>query len=90
MPAWWAELEGEQYYTPVEMKGDSAAYADLLTFINTNEIKFVLGQRPLSEWDAYVQEAMTTYKGKELLETTVKVLQEDGDDVTGIDPRLPQ
>jgi len=86
--AWWAKLEGEQFYTPVEMKGDSAAYADLRTLINTNELQFVMGQRPLSEWDAYVQEAMTTYKAKELLETTVQVLQEDGEDVTGIDARL--
>ena len=40
--------------------GAAAANAgDLVTFITENYLAFVDGSKPMSEWDAYVSEAMT-------------------------------
>lgn len=86
---WWAELADQQYYDTVTLRGDPAVIADLNRHVWANELKFVLGQRPLSEWDAYVNELITKYKGKELLQASLKALQDAGDPIKGIDPRIP-
>jgi hypothetical protein len=87
--AWWAQLADQQFYDTVNLRGDPAAQTDLNKYIYANELKFVLNQRPLDEWDAYVADLMGKYKAKELLETTLKALQDAGIGVTGLDERMP-
>ncbi|MGQ9682175.1 MAG: hypothetical protein ACUVX9_06545 [Anaerolineae bacterium] len=87
--AWWAQLADQEYYATVEMRGDPNIQTDVDTFVVANELKFVLGQRPLSEWDAYVDELLHKYGAKDLLQATLEEMQRAGDKVTGIDPRIP-
>jgi len=44
---------------------------DLLTFVSENEMKFITGVRPMSEWDSFVDEALTRYRGRDYLEDVV-------------------
>lgn len=37
------------------------------TFVNENLVKFINGQKPLSEWDAFAQEATDKFKGDEIV-----------------------
>ena len=86
---WWAQLKGQKYYLPISIRGDAGIQADVMKQVYANELKFVLGQRPLTEWDAYVKDILTKYKATDLLKTTVTALQDQGLPVTGIDPRIP-
>ncbi|TDQ42919.1 carbohydrate ABC transporter substrate-binding protein (CUT1 family) [Aureibacillus halotolerans] len=43
-------------YTDEELQFMSSTAADMETFIGENEAKFVTGEKPLSEWDSYVEQ----------------------------------
>ena len=34
---------------------------DLNSFVTTNVLQFITGARPMSEWDAFVEEATTSF-----------------------------
>lgn len=60
------------YYVTVTYNEEEQKIADTYgeaynTYTKGEIIKFMLGERDLSEWDAYAQEAATTYHGAELV-----------------------
>lgn len=54
------------------------AMPDLMKYVEEMHTKFSSGQEPLANWDSFVQNALTKYKGQEVLDDATKQLKELG------------
>lgn len=65
---------------PVEIAWALAPYPEgevsssLTTFLSTNILNFMLGKQPMSQWEAFVQEAWTKYRAREIFAHDVRSL----------------
>lgn len=71
-----AALSYKNVYTfnnpPIQLTADETEQLKNLktpfdTFVNENLVKFINGQRPISEWEAFVQEANGTFKADQIV-----------------------
>ena len=65
VPNYYPSMVGK--YNETEQATIDAYGAAYQTFVKGELVKFLLGERDLSEWDAFVQEATTTYHGADLV-----------------------
>ena len=65
VPNYYPSMVGK--YNETEQATIDAYGAAYQTFVKGELVKFLLGGRDLSEWDAFVQEATTTYHGADLV-----------------------
>ncbi len=68
-------------FTDVEREQATLVITPIKDFIEQNTLKFIVGQRPLSEWDAFVQELRG--KGVDNYLTTVNAAHERAKQKTG-------
>lgn len=54
------------------------SWADLNAFIQEMHVKFAVGEEPLENWDAFVEEAMTTYNGEAVIQDATEQLKSLG------------
>jgi putative aldouronate transport system substrate-binding protein len=57
---------------------DNEVSSSLTTFLGTNILSFMLAKKPMSEWDAFVQEAWTKYRAKDIFANDVNSLLKAG------------
>ena len=86
---WAKEVAERPAYIRANITPEANVSADLNKHRVENELKFILGKRPLSEWDAYVKEQLDKIGGRKVLQEGLKQLQENKQNVTGIDPAIP-
>lgn len=82
-------IEDQIIYDWATVTPDPDLWVSLQKHIVSNEVKFIFGERPLDEWDDYVEELMTRLKGQEVVESALEQSQAAGDAVTGIHEDMP-
>lgn len=85
---WVNKISKRPTYEQALITPDSNTLADLHKHRVENEMRFIFGRRPLSEWDAYIAEQLKMVGGRNVLEAGLKELQENGQPITTIDSDL--